>query len=50
MANVLFSRMEIKRFFKSHPGPLTRGSGLRISMDCVACNKRLGLKYGKPLI
>ena len=48
--NVLFSRTEIKRFFKSHPGPLTRGSGLRISMDCDPFINRLGSKYGKPWI
>src|SRR6266404_3119113 len=47
---VLFSRMEASRFLIFQPGPLTRGSGLRISMLCEACTTRFASKAGMPAI
>lgn len=46
----LFSRIEARRFLSFQPGPLTSGRGLRISMDCEACTRRLGSNFGRPLM
>lgn len=46
----LFSRMEVRRFLSFQPGPLTSGRGLRISIDCEACTRRLGSNLGRPLM
>ena len=44
----LFSRMEARRLLSFQPGPLTSGSGLRISIDCEPCTRRLGSNAGRP--
>jgi hypothetical protein len=39
----------VRRLLIVQPGPLTRGSGLRISIDCEACTRRFGSNVGSPL-
>ena len=46
----LFSRMDARRFLSFQPGPLTGGSGLRISIVCEAWTIRLGSNVGSPLM